>query len=145
MTVRQISVFLENRPGTLAEFTRLLEEAKIDLRALSLAESEDFGIVRVIVDEPLETVQILRREGYVCSITPVLAVEIPDHPGALVRILNILGGAGINLDYSYAFLAKKTNSAFLVLRVADTEAASKVLREHDIRPLSQDQMNACFG
>ena len=83
MTVKQISVFLENRPGALAEFTRILEKSNMNLRALSLAESEDFGIVRVIVDDPFETIRILKDEGYVCSITKVIAVEIQDKPGAI--------------------------------------------------------------
>ena len=76
MTVKQISVFLENRPGALAEFTKILESSDIDLRALSLAESEDFGIVRVIVDDPFATIQVLKNEGYICSVTKVIAVEI---------------------------------------------------------------------
>ena len=74
MTVKQISVFLENRPGALAEFTKILESSDIDLRALSLAESEDFGIVRVIVDDPFATIQVLKNEGYICSVTKVIAV-----------------------------------------------------------------------
>ena len=97
MTVKQISVFLENRPGALAEFTKILEMSSIDLRALSLAESEDFGIVRVIVDDPYKTIRILKEEGYICSVTKVIAVEIEDKPGALVRMLNILGDNKVNL------------------------------------------------
>ena len=91
MTVKQISVFLENRPGALAEFTKILEMSSIDLRALSLAESEDFGIVRVIVDDPYKTIRILKEEGYICSVTKVIAVEIADKPGSLVKMLNVLG------------------------------------------------------
>ena len=100
MTVKQISTFLENRPGALAEFTKILQNSEIDLRALSLAETEDFGIVRVIVDDPFRTVQILKQEGYVCSLTPVLAIVFEDKPGALVNVLNLLGDNGINLEYS---------------------------------------------
>ena len=135
MTVKQISVFLENRPGALAEFTRILEKSNMNLRALSLAESEDFGIVRVIVDDPFETIRILKDEGYVCSITKVIAVEIQDKPGALVRMLNILGDNQVNLEYSYAFLAKKANSAFMILRVEDNDKAIKVLTQNGIRPI----------
>ena len=97
MTVKQISAFLENKPGALAAFTRILQDSEIDLRALSLAETEDFGIVRVIVDDPFRTVQILKEEGYVCSLTPVLAIVFEDKPGALVNVLNLLGDNGINL------------------------------------------------
>ena len=118
MTVRQISVFLENRPGALHEFTQLLEAHNIDLRALSLAESEDFGIV--------------------------LAVEIEDKPGALVGILNVLGEKKINLEYMYAFLAKKANSAFVVFRVADNDEAIRVLSECGIHTVSQEEMQELF-
>jgi len=144
MTVKQISVFLENRPGALAEFTRILEKSNIDLRALSLAESEDFGIVRVIVDDPYATIQILKEEGYVCSVTKVIAVEIKDKPGALVKMLNALGDNNVNLEYSYAFLAKKANSAFMILRVADNEKAIKVLTQNGIRPICHEDMESMF-
>jgi len=144
MTVKQISVFLENRPGALAEFTRILEKSNIDLRALSLAESEDFGIVRVIVDDPYATIQILKEEGYVCSVTKVIAVEIKDKPGALVKMLNALGDNNVNLEYSYAFLAKKANSAFMILRVADNEKAIKVLTQNGIRPICHEDMENLF-
>ncbi|MBO5503562.1 MAG: ACT domain-containing protein [Lachnospiraceae bacterium] len=144
MTVRQISVFLENRPGALHEFTQLLEAHNIDLRALSLAESEDFGIVRVIVDDPLRASQVLKEEGYVSSMTKVLAVEIEDKPGALVGILNVLGEKKINLEYMYAFLAKKANSAFVVFRVADNDEAIRVLSECGIHTVSQEEMQELF-
>ena len=145
MTVRQISVFLENRPGALYEFTKLLEANNIDLRALSLAESEDFGIVRVIVDDPLKSVQVLKDEGYVCSMTKVLAVEIEDKPGALVGILNVLGEKKINLEYMYAFLAKKANSAFVVFRVEDNDEAIRVLSENGFHTVSQEEMQELVG
>ena len=144
MTVKQISVFLENRPGALAEFTKVLQKSNIDLRALSLAEHEDFGIVRVIVDSPYDTIQILKEEGYVCSITKVIAVELEDKPGSLVRMLSVLGDNGVNLEYSYAFFGRKAKSAFLILRVEDNEAAIKVLREHGITPVCQDEMEGLF-
>ena len=144
MTVKQISAFLENKPGALAAFTKILQNYDIDLRALSLAETEDFGIVRVIVDDPFRTVQILKEEGYVCSITKVIAVEIEDKPGALVSMLNILGDNKVNLEYSYAFLAKKANSAFMVFRVADNDKAIKVLTANGIRPICHEDMEQLF-
>jgi hypothetical protein len=144
MTVKQISAFLENRPGTLAELTKILQRSDIDLRAMSVAETEDFGIVRLIVDDPFKTIQILKEEGYVCSMTPVLAIVFEDKPGALVNVLNLLGENGINLEYSYAFLAKKANSACMIFRVADNEAAIKVLTANGIRPLCQDDMEGMF-
>ena len=102
MTINQISVFLENKPGQLAEFTRLLEENRIDMRALSIAETQDFGILRLIVDDPYKTVNVAKDAGYVCAITPVLAVEISDKPGSLVKMLTALGESGINVEYTYA-------------------------------------------
>ena len=144
MTVKQISVFLENRPGALAEFTRILEKSNIDLRALSLAESEDFGIVRVIVDDPYKTIRILKEAGYICSVTKVIAVEIADKPGSLVKMLNVLGDNNVNLEYSYAFLAKKANSAFMILRVADNDKAIKVLTQNGIRPICHEDMEGLF-
>ena len=144
MTVKQISVFLENRPGALAEFTKILELSSIDLRALSLAESEDFGFVRVIVDDPYKTIRILKEEGYICSVTKVIAVEIADKPGSLVKMLNVLGDNKVNLEYSYAFLAKKANSAFMILRVADNEKAIKVLTQNGIRPICHEDMEGLF-
>ena len=144
MTVKQISVFLENRPGALAEFTKILEMSSIDLRALSLAESEDFGIVRVIVDDPYKTIRILKEEGYICSVTKVIAVEIADKPGSLVKMLNVLGDNNVNLEYSYAFLAKKANSAFMILRVADNDKAIKVLTQNGIRPICNEDMEKMF-
>ena len=144
MTVKQISVFLENRPGALAEFTKILEMSSIDLRALSLAESEDFGIVRVIVDDPYKTIRILKEEGYICSVTKVIAVEIADKPGSLVKMLNVLGDNNVNLEYSYAFLATKANSAFMILRVADNDKAIKVLTQNGIRPICHEDMEGLF-
>ena len=144
MTVKQISVFLENRPGALAEFTKILEMSSIDLRARSLAESEHSGIARVIVDDPYKTIRILKEEGYICSVTKVIAVEIADKPGSLVKMLNVLGDNNVNLEYSYAFLAKKANSAFMILRVADNDKAIKVLTQNGIRPICHEDMEGLF-
>jgi hypothetical protein len=144
MNIQQISVFLENRPGAMAAFTKLLQKNNIDLRALSLAETENFGIVRVIVDDPYKTIRILKEEGYICSVTKVIAVEIADKPGSLVKMLNVLGDNNVNLEYSYAFLAKKANSAFMILRVEDNEKAIKVLTQNGIRPICHDDMEKMF-
>ena len=145
MSVKQISVFLENKPGKLSEMTALLAENNIDIRALSLAETENFGIVRVITDDPMRTVQVLKDEGYICSLTPVVAVAIEDKPGALVNLLDTMADAGINLEYTYAFLAKKANSACIAFRVADSEAASRLLTAKGIKTLSQEDLPELFG
>lgn len=144
MTVKQISAFVENKPGQLAEFTRVLEQNQIDMRALSIAETEDFGILRMIVDDSYNTARILKEAGYVCSLTPVLAIELSDEPGALVKILTILGDKGINLEYTYAFLARKKDKAMMILRVTDNDAAVKALCENGITPICQDEFSELF-
>ena len=144
MRVKQISVFLENKPGSLAEFTHLLQEKHIDMVALSVAEAEDFGIARLLVNDVLECVNTLKANGYVCSLTPVLAVEIEDKPGALVHVLDLLGQNGINLEYMYAFLTRKTDKAFMVLRVADNDQAIKILKDAGITPLCAEDIVKLF-
>lgn len=145
MTINQISVFLENTPGQLAEFTRLLEKVQIDMRALSIAETQDFGILRLIVDDPYKTVSVVKDAGYICSITPVLAVEITDKPGSLVKMLTALSGGGVNIEYTYAFTARKKDMAYMVLRVNDSDKAVRVLMQNQVRPVSQEDLAGLFA
>ena len=140
MTVKQISVFVENKPGQLAEFTRVLNEHKIDMRALSIAETPDFGILRVIVDDAYETACVLKEAGYVFQITPVLAAEIPDQPGSLYLVLEALAQAGINLQYTYAFITRKKDSAYLIFRVEDNEKAVEVLNQNGVKLIGEDDL-----
>ena len=142
MTVKQIAVFVENKPGKLAELTDYLHQHDIDMRALSIAETQDFGIVRMIVDDAYKASQVLKESGYVVSITPVLAVEMSDEPGSLYKILKVLGDGGVNLDYTYAFLGQKAATAYMVLRVEDNEKAIEVLSKSGIRPVCQDTIAA---
>lgn len=142
MTVKQISVFVENKPGKLAELTDYLHQHDIDMRALSIAETQDFGIVRMIVDDAYRAPQVLKESGYVVSITPVLAVEMSDEPGSLYKILKVLGDGGVNLDYTYAFLSQKAATAYMVLRVENNEKAIEVLEKSGIRPVCQDTIAA---
>ena len=128
MQAKQLSVFLENRPGTLAELTALLAEKKINLRALSVADSQDFGVVRIITPDPETAMAELKREGYICTLNDVLAVAVDDTPGALNRILQALGTAGVGVEYIYASLSPKAGYAFLILRVQDNEKAEAALR-----------------
>lgn len=140
MTVKQISVFVENTAGKLAELTEYLDKNQIDMRALSIAEAQDFGIVRIIVDDAYKTSCILKEAGYVASITPVLAVEMPDEPGSLFKILKILGDGGVNLEYMYAFLTRKEATAYMVLRVEDNEKAVEILSRNGIHTVCQDAL-----
>ncbi len=145
MTVKQISVFLENKPGTLGEFTRLLESNQIDMRALSVADAEDFGILRLIVDDPYKTACVLKEAGYICSITPVLAVEMPDRPGGLVEVLDVIGEHNINLEYMYAFTARNKDRAYMIFRVEDAENAVKQLNASGVKLICHDEMAELFG
>lgn len=140
MTVKQISVFLENKPGQLAEFTNVLNDNQIDMRAMSVADTRDFGIVRVIVDDAYKAACVLKEAGYVCSITPVLAVAIPDEPGSLHRILTVLGDNDVNLEYTYAFITRKKDLAYMIFRVEDHEKAIEVLTKNDIKLVCQDAL-----
>lgn len=140
MTVKQISVFVENKAGQLAEFTKLLRHNSIDMRALSIAETLDFGILRVIVDDSYKTACVLKEAGYIFSITPVLAVAIKDETGGLDQILNILAEHNINLDYTYAFISRKKDTAYMIFRVDDNEKAKEVLVKNSIKPVCQDEL-----
>ncbi len=144
MTVKQISVFLENKPGQLAEFTKLLKKNDIDMRALSLADAEDFGILRLIVDDSYKTACILKDAGYVFSITPVLAIELSDKPGSLAHVLDILGENDVNLEYTYAFLTRKKDRAYMIFRVPDNEKAIQVLNKSGIQPICQSELGELF-
>lgn len=140
MTVKQICVFLENKPGCLAELIDILSQNNIDMRAMSIAEMQDFGILRIIVKDTYNAVRIIKEAGFVTSVNEVLAVAIPDQPGALLQTLTALGEANINLDYSYAFTTAKKDMAYTVLRVTDNDKAAKVLGQKGIRMLGQEEM-----
>lgn len=140
MTIKQISVFLENKAGTLAELTDFLHRHDIDMRALSIAEAQDFGIVRMIVDDVYATTNVLKEAGYVFSITPVLVVKMADEPGGLYKILKVLGDGGVNLEYLYAFLANQ--EAYTILRVADKDKAIDVLKRNGVTLVCQDEIAA---
>ncbi|MCR4906138.1 MAG: acetolactate synthase [Clostridiales bacterium] len=129
MILNQISVFLENKAGKLSEFIRLLADNQIDLQALSIAESQDYGILRIIVDRPEKTAALLREREWPCSVTPVLAVLVPDSPGSLTNIFSVLADHGVSLAYSYAFLSRSAGQACVVLRVDDNASAEALLRE----------------
>ena len=143
MSVKQISVFLENRPGCLHEMTKALAEANIDLRGLSLAETSDFGIVRLIVDDVTGTASTLRAAGFVASMTDVLAVEVPNVPGGLNRVLEVLNAAGVNVEYMYAILGnKKSDTAYMIFRVNDNAKASGALKVAGVKIMEPEELSA---
>jgi len=139
-TVNQISVFCENRPGQLAKLTAYLSESEVNMRAFSVAETRDFGVVRMIVDDPYKAARALKDADYVVSVTPVLAIEIPDEPGGLLKVLNVLAGEGVNIAYTYAFLSKKKESAYVIFRVDDNESVADILYRNDLHVIDQDSL-----
>jgi len=142
MSIKQISVFVENQPGALYGMTGVLAQHKIDMRALSLAETKDFGIVRIIVDNVYAATTVLKEAGYVHSLTPVVGVAIPDTPGGLNKVLQVLTNAKINVEYMYAFLGgKDTEHAYMIFRVEDPAKASAALAERGVRTLEQEEIN----
>lgn len=127
MAVRQVSVFLNDEPGTLANLTGILMQNDINLCAMSVADARDFGIVRLITDDPDATVAAFEQNGFVCSVRDVLAFRIDDKPGSTHKLFKTLGEAGINVDYSYAFTTTRDSNAYMVARVDDIETAQKEL------------------
>ena len=140
MTIKQISVFLENRPGKLAEFAAVLSAQKINLRAISVAEAADFGIVRIIVDDVFNAVTILKSENYVCTIKDVLAVEVRDEPGMLANMIGVLGSEGINIEYMYTILGKKTDVAYMIIRTNSDSEAVKILESKGFKLASLEAL-----
>lgn len=140
MSVKQISVFLENKPGALKDMTDVLTANNIDMRAFSLAETTDFGIARIIAADVLGTMTVLKEAGYVSSLTPVIAVEIEDKPGSLNRVLQMIMEEGVNIEYMYASLGAKSGKAYMIFRVQDYKKAQAKLRGEGIRVLSQDDL-----
>jgi hypothetical protein len=130
MKVEQISVFLENKPGSLEHATRVLRDASINIRTLSLAETSDFGILRLIVNDVEKANKILKEAGFRVSKTVVVAVEVPDKPGGLHSIMEVLSVEGINVEYLYAFVEKSGQNAVIIFRFDAPEKAIKVLLAH---------------
>ncbi len=139
MAIRQISVFLENKQGSLEHVVNVLAEAGVDLRAITIADTQEFGILRLIVRGHDTACRALRDAGYIISLNYVTAVEIPDEPGGLLRVLNLVASTGLNIEYSYAFLTPSNNKACVVLRVSDNDIAADILARNGITTLSARQ------
>jgi len=140
MAIRQVSVFIENQKGALANALHSLSDAGIELRALSIADTSDFGILRVITNDNSKAAFALSEAGYVCSVTEVVAACADDRPGGLASLLTILSEAGIDVEYVYAFVAQTGKHAWVVLRVSDNAAAERVLRASGVTLVSEDEV-----
>lgn len=128
MRAEQISIFLENKSGRLAEVTGILARAGVNIRALSLADTSDFGVLRIIVDNNETAKEALKESGFTVGKTNVVAVEVPDQPGGLHNILTLLGEGGINVEYMYAFVQQSGSNAVMIFRFDNTDEALKLLQ-----------------
>jgi len=140
MRVNQISVFLENKSGRLADVTRTLAENGINIRALCIADTIDYGLLRMIVNDPDKTREVLHKAGFTVTQTPVLALEIPDRPGGLAEIIRILAEKDINVEYIYAFVGKSGENAVVIFRVERIDDAIQTLQEGGAKILTGEQV-----
>ena len=141
MAVRQISVFLENKIGRLAEITQILGNKEINIRALAIADTTEFGILRMIVDRPQKAYEALEERGFTVSQTEVVVVEVEDKPGGLAQVMAILGKEGINVEYLYAFVAPKGRGALVVLKIEEKKATVDLLQEKKVKNLSAEEIS----
>ena len=140
MKIQQISLFAENKPGHIAAPARLLAQEGIDIRALYLADTQQYGIVRMIVSDWQKAAALLESHGFVVKVTEVLAVEVPDRPGGLADVLGALDGTGINIEYMYAFPNACDNRAILIFRFSDPDAAIARLQTAGVNLLPSDEL-----
>ena len=142
MKVEQLAVFLENKSGRLAAITKILSDNGINIRALSVADTADFGILRIIVDQTDKAKQILKDAGFTVGLTDVVAVEVADKPGGLSGVLTVLTQVEINVEYMYAFVEKSGQNAVIIFRFDDVDTAIEVLQNAGIKILSGDEVRA---
>lgn len=140
--VDQLSIFLENKEGRILNILDIIEELNVNIRALSLADTSEFGILRLIVTEPERTKDELENKGFIVKITKVIAVSITDEPGGLNQILRLLDENKINLEYLYAFIEQKTYNAIVILKLEDMEKALKVLKEGNANIIDSSELYA---
>jgi len=140
MKVEQISIFIENKSGRLAEVSRILGEAKVNIRALSLADTSDFGILRLIVDNTDQALQVLKAHSFTVNKTEVIGVEVPDQPGGLCSILEVLDQNQINVEYMYAFVERSGGNAVIIFRFDNVDEAIRVLTKNDFTVLKGERI-----
>lgn len=138
MLIKQISVFVENKQGRLHMLTEVLAKEGIDLKAMTIADTMDFGIMRCIVQDPEKTLKVIRDNNFTATITEVIAVEVPDVPGGLSLVLKILSDNGISVEYLYSFVRMHKNNALIIFRVEDPQAAVKILKDNNVNVLPGD-------
>ena len=137
MYIKQLSVFVENKSGRLAEITATIANAGIDIRALSISDTTDFGILRLVVDKPYEAEKTLKEAGLTVALTDVIAVGIPDKTGGVAETLAMVAGSEVGVEYMYSFLSQNYKRAYLIMRVADNEKALAALKAHGCEILTE--------
>ena len=140
MPIKQISIFVENKPGRLADITTMLAKNSIDIRALSIADTTDYGILRLIVSDPEKAVETIREEGMTVSSTHVLGIVIPDEPGGFAKAIRVLADKNISVEYAYAFITPEKGKAYIIIRVADNDIAFEVLSAAGIKLIDQEDI-----
>lgn len=140
MKIQQLSIFVENREGRLAQITEVLAAAQIDIRAISVADTSDFGILRLIVDDPEKAVKALKAAGMTVSLTDVIAIGINDKPGEFAKAMRILADHHITVEYMYAFISRDKGKAFVIIRVDNDEKAVQALQETGITLLNAEEI-----
>lgn len=140
MTIPQISVFLENKAGKLADITDIFSENHVNMRAISIAETANYGIVRLIVDDAAKASSILLEQGFVLTMTPVVGVLVPDTPGGLGKVLSVISKAGIDVEYMYSVFGQQQGQACMIFRVEDAEGLIAVLAENGLSPIGGETL-----
>lgn len=139
--IHQISIFLENRAGSLSEITRILAESGVNLRALSIAETSDYGVLRIIADDTEKATNILLEKGCILSKTPVFVVAVPDEPAGLSKVLELLAEKNVDIEYMYSLFTHQNGKAFMVFRLADEEGFKSVIEAHGLDLVSGEELN----
>ena len=142
MSIKQLSVFAENKPGAVAQITDVLSENSIDMRAMNIADTQDFGILRMIVSDTEKARLALKESRCVVSVTDVVCVEMPDRPGALGSIIKLLAENSVNIEYMYAFIAVSRNHAYVVFRVSDNAKTEALLTDNGLKLASEEDISA---
>lgn len=138
--IHQISIFLENRAGSLSEITHLLAESGINLRALSIAESADYGVLRIIADNTEKATAVLLEQGCILSMTPVSVVAVPDEPAGLSKVLLLLAENNVDIEYMYSLFTHQNGKAYMVFRLAEEEGFQSVVENNDLAPATKEEL-----
>ncbi len=140
MTIPQISVFLENKAGQLADITGILSQNQVNMRAINIAETTDYGVLRLIVDDAAKASSILLEQGFILTMTPVVGVAVPDTPGGLSKVLSVISSAEIDVEYMYSVFGQKDGQACMIFRVADSDGLTAVLEQNGIDTIAGEDL-----